>query len=163
MSDTARKGRGLVISGVLLIALTLIVTFVVAAYILFFDSLVAMGVATGLASVMVPIGLAIVTPSWFVGVPLLAIGRSRQRGPVKGAVLAWIVALAAVPVALVLLLIVLDASVTAFYAGTAEPVPMWVTYAIIALVPLAIVSAFAAVAWLASGKPARDPATQGGI
>lgn len=145
-------GRGLVASGALLIALTLITTIMVASYLLFFDSLVAMGVATGLGPMLIPIGLAVVIPSWYVGVPLLAIGRSRQRGPVKGAVIAWIVALAAVPVALILLLLVVNASVTAFYAGTAEPVPVWAGYIVIALVPLAVISALAAVAWLARGK-----------
>ena len=152
------RGRGLVISGALLIALNLIVTIVVAAYLRFFDALVAMGVDTGLGPALIPIGLAVDIASWFVGVPLLAIGRSRQRGPVKGAVFAWIVALAAVAVALVLLLFIVNASVTAFYAGTAEPVPAWIIYASIASVPLTIISAYAAVAWLAWGTPARGRA-----
>lgn len=73
------RGRGLVISGALLIALNLIVTIVVAAYLRFFDALVAMGVDTGLGPALIPIGLAVDIASWFVGVPS---SRSDARGSV---------------------------------------------------------------------------------
>ncbi len=162
MSDPGYTGgRGLVISGAIVIGLNLFVTIMVAAYLLSFDALVTMGVETGLAPVVIPMGLTVVIPSWFVGVPLLAIGRSRQRGPVKGAVWAWIVALAAVPVSLFLLLLVVDASLSAYSARTADPVPAWAANAAVALVPLAVVLAFAAVAWLVWGKPAQPAKSDG--
>lgn len=53
MSDPGYTGgRGLVISGAIVIGLNLFVTIMVAAYLLSFDALVTMGVETGLAPVV---------------------------------------------------------------------------------------------------------------
>lgn len=43
------------------------------------------------------IALLTLTPLWVVGIALLGAGRSRQRGAVKGATLAWILAIGGMP------------------------------------------------------------------
>ncbi len=150
MSDIATpRGKGLVISGALLAGLPLVFAIVWATYAaasrVFSDALI----------MVTTIGLPFVLPTWFLGVALLAIGRSRQRGPVKASVVAWIVALAAVPAAMLVFIGAYSTSLDALYAGASEPLPPVGNYAVVALTPLAVVASLVAVAWLVWGKPAQ--------
>lgn len=151
MSDiTTPRGRGLVISGALVAGVPLVFAIVWATF------AAASGVFGDALIMLTTIGLPFVSPTWFLGVALLAIGRSRQRGPVKASVLAWIVALAAVPAAFVAFLFVYSNSLAASYADASEPLPPIGNYAVVALTPLAIVASLVAVAWLVWGKPAQS-------
>ena len=73
--------------------------------------------------------LVLAVPTWYIGVPLLATGRSQQRGPVRRSVLAWVIALVLLPLV---------------FIAMAMPVFMF---------PLAFVPSVAATAWLVWGKP----------
>lgn len=123
---TSRRGRGLVIAGGILTVLSLIVSIAVAVnwFFLFLDPNTR-GIAyfAGFLALLV-----LAAPTWYIGVPLLATGRSQQRGPVKRSVLAWIIAMAFLP--------------AVFIAG-----------ALGALLLLAFVPSVAATAWLVWGKP----------
>ena len=123
---TSRRGRGLVIAGGILTVLSLIVSIAVAVnwFILFLDPNTR-GIAyfAGFLALLV-----LGAPTWYIGVPLLATGRSQQRGPVKRSVLAWIIAMAFLPAVLI-------------------------SGALGSLSLLAFVPSVAATAWLVWGKP----------
>jgi hypothetical protein len=123
---TSRRGRGLVIAGGILTVLSLIVSIAVAVnwFFLFLDPNTR-GIAyfAGFLALLV-----LAAPTWYIGVPLLATGRSQQRGPVKSSVLAWIIAMTFLP--------------AVFIAG-----------ALGSLLLLAFVPSVAATAWLVWGKP----------
>ncbi len=175
MSDIATpRGKGLVISGALVAGVPLVFAIVWATF------AAANGVFADALITLTTIGLPFVSPTWFLGVALLAIGRSRQRGPVKASVVAWIVALAAVPAAILVFIVAYSTSLDALYAGASEPLPpvgnyavvalmglptvglllasaasgaTWVFYALIAAIPLSIVAMIGGLAWLVWGKP----------
>ena len=100
MSDTTqRPGRGFVIAGAILTGISVLVT--VSAGV---DSIRALTAERtyGIAFFGILLyWMILAAPTWYVGVPLLGLGRSRQRGPVKYSVWAWVVALAVLPVVLV--------------------------------------------------------------
>ncbi|MBM3688065.1 MAG: hypothetical protein FJW80_00130 [Actinobacteria bacterium] len=100
MSDRPqRPGRGLVIAGAILTGISVLVT--VSAGV---DSIRALTAERtyGIAFFGILLYWTILAaPTWYVGVPLLGIGRTQQRGPVKYSVWAWVVALAVLPVVFV--------------------------------------------------------------
>ena len=140
MTETsAKSGRGLVVSGGILSGLSLVMTGAAVVYFI-------VGIQDGpeAMSMIFPFlllgWLTIAGPAWFIGLPLLAIGRSQQRGPVRGATAAWIVALMGLPTVGLLL-------------ASAASGATWVFYALIAAIPLSIVAMIGGLAWLVWGKP----------
>lgn len=124
---TPGRGRGLVIAGAILTVLSLLILIAVAVnwFVLALDPNTR-GIAyfPGFLALLV-----LAAPTWYIGVPLLATGRSQQRGPVKRSVLAWVIALIYLPVLVI--------------AGSLG-----------LLFLLAFVPSVAATAWLVWGKPA---------
>ena len=90
--------------------------------------------------------LALATPTWTLGIVLLGIGRQRQRGQVRGAIAAWIIALAGLPLVGSLLM-------GAVSSAGSDGVPV-VFIALVVSIPLAIIGSLAAGAWLVWGRPA---------
>lgn len=140
MAETSAKpGRAMVISGGILSGLALAITGAAVVYFI-------VGIQDGPAamSMIFPFlllgWLTIAGPAWFIGLPLLAIGRTHQRGPVRGATAAWIVALMGLPTVGTLL----------FSAASGAT---WAFYALIAAIPLSIVAMIGGLAWLVWGKP----------
>ena len=97
MSETTeRRGRGLVIAGAILTVLSLLAT--IAAAVATVMALTAER-QYGIAFFGILLYWAILGgTTWYIGVPLLGLGRTQQRGPVKFAVLAWVIALILLPV-----------------------------------------------------------------
>ncbi len=135
-----RAGRPLVISGGIITGLSLLVTALAVVY--FIHGALTAPEAMSMVFPFVLLGWIILAcPTWVIGVPLLAVGRSRQRGPVKGATAAWIVALAGLPIVL-------------FLVGSAISGSPEVLYALVVAIPLAIVSSVVGLVWLVWGAPA---------
>jgi len=148
------RGRGLVIAGGILAGLYVIITVVLFAWF-------AQGLATGgetALSMVFPfwlIGWLAFTPLWLAGIGMLGIGRSRQRGPVRASVVAWIIALGSVPLIPVILsglMSVLSSGLDVSTEGAASTVAFAILVASIVLMPLI---ALAAGAWLTWGAPQR--------
>lgn len=100
MSETLeRRGRGLVIAGGILTGFSVVVS--IAAAVATISAMSAERVY-GIAFFGILLYWVILAaPTWYVGVPLLGLGRTQQRGPVKYATLAWVVALLMLPVVFV--------------------------------------------------------------
>lgn len=135
-----RPGRALVIFGGIITGLSLLVTTLAVTY--FTHGALTAPEAMSMEFPLVLLGWIILAcPTWVIGVPLLAVGRSRQRGPVKGATAAWIVALAGLPLVWFL--------VGSAIAGSPE-----LLYVLVVAIPLAIVSSLVGLVWLVWGPPA---------
>ena len=141
MVDAPRNGsRGMVITGGIITGISLLITG--AAVVYFVTGVITSPEAMSMVFPFLLLGwITFGLPTWFIGVPVLAIGRSRQRGPVKGATAAWIVALAGLPV-------------VGFLLGSATSGSIWVFYALVVAIPLAIVTMIVGLIWLVWGKPA---------
>ncbi|MFM9135436.1 MAG: hypothetical protein ACKOT0_08405 [bacterium] len=123
------RGRGLVIAGGILTVLSVAVCVAAAVNWVVFLATDEQGIAFFWILVY---WFILAAPTWYVGVPLLAIGRSQQRGPVKLSVLAWVIAMA-------LLLFVL----------VATGIGNWQ----FVVFPVSFLPSVAAAAWLVWGKP----------
>lgn len=154
MSESAAapkpRGRGLVIAGAVIAGISVVIT--AAACIYFVTGVMESPEAMSMVFVFVLLGwLALATPSWSLGIVLLGIGRQQQRGPVRGHVAAWIIALGSLP----LVGFLLSSAVFSGGSGNLE----LLFYALIVSIPLAIVGSLAAGAWLVWGKPGTSVAT----
>lgn len=123
------RGRGLVVAGGILTVLSVAVSVAAAVNWVVFLATDEQGIAFFWILVY---WFILAAPTWYVGVPLLAIGRSQQRGPVKLSVLAWVIAMA-------LLLFVL----------VATGIGNWQ----FVVFPVSFLPSVAAAAWLVWGKP----------
>ena len=101
MSEPTRSpGRGFIIAGGILTGLSVLGT--IAACVATISALTAER-TYGIAFFGILLyWMILAAPTWYVGVPLLGLGRTQQRGPVKFAVLAWVIALILLPVVAVL-------------------------------------------------------------
>ena len=139
------RGRGLVIAGSILVVLYLVPVVVWLA-----------GIAWALIRQQeLPIefliwffALVILTPVWVVGIALLGAGRSQQRGRVKGAIVAWIVAVGGLPGIAVLIAAANWAGSSGGTAGTGIALTI-----ILSGIPVLSVLGLAAGAWLVWGRP----------
>ena len=93
------------------------------------------------------IALLILTPLWVVGIALLGAGRTQQRGPVKGAVPAWILAVGGMPA----IGLLLTAAIALLSAGQ-DSLGEVAFYALLVGIPLLTVLALVSGAWLTWGK-----------
>jgi hypothetical protein len=145
------RGRGLVIAGAILVGLYLVP--VVAMLILRLSLWGLAGVMegeVGIYLIMMFYALVLLAPLWVVGIALLGTGRSQQRGPVRGAIAVWILAVGGLPVSASLIAVAMwalcgDASCRApFYSALT-----------IAFVGIAVLTpvVVASVAWLIWGRP----------
>lgn len=137
------RGRGLVVAGAILTAASLAVSGLALAYVI-----AGMGASSAAMSMVFPFllmfWLLLAIPSWMLGIGLLGAGRQQQRGPVRGHVAAWIVAMVALPVIVLLLVlaIVASGSSSIFF------------FALVGSIPLMLIASLVAGAWLVWGRPA---------
>ena len=144
--DQARpRGRGLVIAGSILVGLYFLPAVVMIGWFLW-----------GLAEEAGPMGMVFpfwvmalltLTPLWVVGIALLGAGRTQQRGPVKGAVPAWILAVGGMPA----IGLLLTAAIALLSAGQ-DSLGEVAFYALLVGIPLLTVLALVSGAWLTWGK-----------
>ena len=92
--------------------------------------------------------LLALTPLWIIGIALLGAGRSQQRGPVKGATAAWILAIGGMPAIGFLMTVVLSL----LNAGQ-DSLGGIAFGALVVGIPLLTVLALVSGAWLTWGKP----------
>ncbi len=147
------RGRGLVIAGAILLGLYLVPVVAILVFALRYLIDVMRGVMEGGEGILLVIlfySLVLLAPLWFVGIALIGVGRSKQRGPVRGAVAVWILAVCGLPVSAALIAVAMwalcgDASCRApFYSAF--------TIAFIGIAVLTPV-VVASVAWLIWGRP----------
>jgi len=147
------RGRGLVIAGAILVGLYLIPVLAILVFTLRYLIYVMRGVVEGgegIYLIILAYSLVLLAPLWFVGIALLGVGRSKQRGPVRGAIAVWILAVCGLPVSAALIAVAMwalcdDASCRApFYSG------LPIAFVGIALLTPVVV---ASVAWLIWGRP----------
>ena len=143
MAEAARgDGRGMVIGGGIITGISLVITGAAVAY--FISGIISSPEAMSMVFPFLLIGwLTFALPTWFVGVPLLGLGRARERGPVRGATAAWIVTLVGLPTVALLLV-------------SAASGASWVFYALIVAIPAAIIAMIVGLVWLVWGKPAQS-------
>lgn len=140
------RGRGLVIAGAIIVGIYLVPAIALIAWSV--SGLISAPEAMSLVFIVWVFGLLTLTPLWVVGIALLGAGRSRQRGPVKGATAAWILAIGGMPaigVLLGVLFVLLDSGQDAL-SGVA-------VVALLAGFPLMTVITLLSGAWLTWGKP----------
>lgn len=94
--------------------------------------------------------LVLLSPLWFVGIALLGVGRSKQRGPVRGAIAAWILAVCGLPVSAALIAVAIWA-----LCGDEGCRARFLSAFTVAFVGIAVLTpvVVASVAWLIWGKP----------
>lgn len=139
----SRPGRGMVIAGAIIVAIAAILTIVAIAY--FAAGMTSSPQAMSMVFPFLLLAwLATATPTWVIGILLLGLGRQQQRGPVRSQGLAWVLAMAALPIISVLLVLVMSAAM----AGTTV-----VFMALMVSIPVMIVTGFGAGAWLVWGRP----------
>lgn len=139
------RGRGLVIAGSILVALYLLPAVVMIGWFLW--GLAAEAGAMGMVFPFWVMALLILTPLWVVGIALLGAGRTQQRGPVKGAVPAWILAVGGMPA----IGLLLTAAISLLSAGQ-DSLGEVAFYALLMGIPLLTVLAMVSGAWLTWGK-----------
>lgn len=139
-------GRGLVIAGAILVLIYLLPA--VAMIIWFLMGLMTSQQAASMVFPFWLVSLLGLAPLWIGGMALLGAGRTRQRGPVKGSVVAWILAIGAMP------LIGLLLAMTVLLLGSGQDSLGGGSFAILIIgIPLLTVLAFASGAWLTWGRP----------
>jgi hypothetical protein len=144
--DQARpRGRGLVIAGSILVGLYFLPAVVMIGWFLW--GLAAEAGAMGMVFPFWVMALLILTPLWVVGIALLGAGRTQQRGPVKGAVPAWILAVGGMPA----IGLLLTAAISLLSAGQ-DSLGEVAFYALLVGIPLLTVLALVSGAWLTWGK-----------
>lgn len=139
------QGRGLVIAGAILVMFYIVPVVV---------WLVGMGWAL-IRQQELPMqfliwffALVLLTPVWVVGIALLGVGRSKQRGRVRGAIVAWILALSGLPGIAILIAAGNWAGSSGGTAGTGIALLV-----ILSGIPVLSVLALASGAWLVWGRP----------
>ena len=147
------RGRGLVIAGAILLGLYLIPVVVILVLALRYLIYVMRGVEEGGEGIFLIIlfyVLVTLAPLWFVGIALIGVGRTKQRGPVRGAVAVWILAVCGLPVSAALIAVAMWALCDD--AGCRAPVDSVFTIAFVGIGVLTPV-VVASVAWLIWGRP----------
>ena len=139
------QGRGLVIAGAILVVLYIVPTVV---------WLVGLGWAL-IRQQELPMqfliwffALVLLTPIWVVGIALLGVGRSKQRGRVRGAIVAWILAVGGLPGIAILIAAGNWAGNSGGIDGTGIALMI-----ILSGIPVLSVLALASGAWLVWGRP----------
>jgi len=102
-SPTATRGRGLVITGAILVGLYLLPAVGLLTWFLW--GLITAPQAMSMVFAFWLAALLVLTPLWEVGIALLGLGRAQQRGPVRSAPVAWVLALGGIPVIGVLMVV----------------------------------------------------------
>lgn len=138
------RGRGLVIVGAILVGIYLVPAFALIAW--FVWGLFTSMEAASMVFAFWLVALLALTPLWVIGIALLGAGRSQQRGPVRGATTAWILAIGGMPAIGALL------STTVSLAGS-ESLGSLMFAALIVGIPVLTVLALVSGAWLTWGKP----------
>jgi hypothetical protein len=139
------QGRGLVIAGAILVVLYIFPTVV---------WLVGMGWAfirqqeLPLQFLIWFFALVLMTPIWVIGIALLGVGRSRQRGRVRGAIVAWILAVGGLPGIAIVIAAGNWAGSSGGAAGTGIALAVILTG-----IPVLSVLALASGAWLVWVRP----------
>ena len=145
-SPKPARGRGLVIAGAILVVIYLIPAVLLIAWFLW--GLLTSAQAASMVFVFWLFALLALTPLWIIGIALLGAGRSQQRGPVKGATGAWILAIGGMPAIGVLL-----TAVTSLLGAGQDSLGGLAFYALLVGIPLLTVLALVSGAWLTWGKP----------
>ncbi|MFM1966163.1 MAG: hypothetical protein RL134_1888 [Actinomycetota bacterium] len=142
----AARGRGLVITGAILVVLYLIAA--IALLVWFLSGLVTSPEAMSMVFPFWLFAFLMATPLWVGGIAMLGSGRARQRGPVRGAVIAWILAIGGMPAIGVLLTTTISLVTSGLdsLGGVAFA-------ALIIGIPVLTVVALAGGAWLTWGRP----------
>ena len=133
------------IAGSILVGLYLLPAVVMIGWFLW--GLAAEAGAMGMVFPFWVMALLILTPLWVVGIALLGAGRTQQRGPVKGAVPAWILAVGGMPA----IGLLLTAAIALLSAGQ-DSLGGVAFYALLMGIPLLTVLAMVSGAWLTWGK-----------
>lgn len=142
-----RLGRGLVITGSIVTGIYLTLAIVLIVWMV--DAYIMDGGAAGMVFPYWLFVFIAITPAWIGGIILLGAGRTQQRGPVKGAIPAWIIAIGAIP------------TIPTFalgFASATDDVQVIAVYAVVYGTPTLPALALIAGAWLTFGKP-RTPKT----
>ena len=147
------RGRGLVIAGAILLGLYLLPVLAILVLTLRYLIYVMRGVeesGEGIFLIILFYLLVLLAPLWFVGIALLGVGRSKQRGPVRGAIAVWILAVCGLPVSAVLIAV----AMWAFCDDAGCRAPFYSAFTI-AFVGIALLTpvVVASVAWLIWGRP----------
>ncbi len=140
------RGRGMVIAGAILVGIYLVPAVAMIAWFLW--GLATSAQAASVVFVFWLFGLLALTPLWIIGIALLGAGRSQQRGPVTGAVAAWILAIGGIPAIGVLL------GLTFALLNTGQDTVGSLAFvALVVGIPLLTVLALVSGAWLTWGRP----------
>ena len=140
------RGRGLVIAGAILVSIYLVPA--VALIVWFLWGLVDAPEAMSMVFIFWIFALLALTPLWVIGIALLGSGRSQQRGPVRGATGAWILAIGGMPAIGGLLSLTLS-----LLTSGQDTLGGWAFAAFVVGIPLLTVLALLSGAWLTWGKP----------
>lgn len=140
------RGRGLVVSGAILVGLYLLPAVALIAW--FVWGLLTSMEAMSMVFAFWIVALLALTPLWIVGIALLGAGRSQQRGPVRAATAAWVLAIGGMPTIGVLL-----TAVTSLLGVGQEALGGFAFALLVAGIPVLTVLALASGAWLTWGKP----------
>lgn len=140
------RGRGLVIAGAILAGLYLVPAIALIAW--FVSGLISSPEAMSMVFVFWVFGLLALTPLWVGGIAMLGVGRARQRGPVKGATVAWILAIGGLPAIGALLSVTLS-----LLTSGQDSLGGLAFVAFVVGIPLLTVLALLSGAWLTWGKP----------
>lgn len=145
-SPQPTRGRGLVIAGAILVVVYLVPAVALIAW--FVWGLLTAAEAASMVFVFWLFALLALTPLWIIGIVLLGAGRSQQRGPVKGATAAWILAIGGMPAIGLLLSAVMS------LLGAGQDSLSGVAFAALLVgIPVLTVLALVSGAWLTWGKP----------
>lgn len=140
------RGRGLVIAGAILVGVYLIPAVALIAW--FVWGLATSAQAASVVFAFWLVGLLAFTPLWIIGIALLGAGRAQQRGPVRGAAAAWILAIGGMPAIGALL------AVTFALVNTGQDTVGGLAFvALVVGIPLLTVLSLLSGAWLTWGRP----------
>lgn len=140
------RGRGLVITGAVLVGIYLVPAVALIAW--FVWGLITASQAMSMVFVFWLLALLALTPLWVLGIALLGLGRSQQRGPVQAAPVAWILAAGGMPAIGALLL----GAISLLSTGQ-DSLGGVAAVALVVGIPLLTVLALLSGAWLTWGRP----------
>lgn len=143
---TPARGRGLVIAGAILVGAYLLPAIALIAW--FVWGLITSAQAASMVLAFWLVALLALTPLWVVGIALLGAGRSQQRGSVKAATAAWILAIGGMPAIGALM------GLTTSLLGAGQDSLAGVAFAALVIgIPLLTVLALLSGGWLTWGRP----------
>lgn len=139
------RGRGLVMAGAILVGVYLVPAVALIGWFLW--GLLTASEAMSMVFVFWLLALMALTPAWVIGILLLGVGRARQRGPVTGAPVAWVLAVGGLPAVGALL-----ALAVALAGSQTEGVAAASFVALVVGIPLLCLLALLSGAWLTWGR-----------